>query len=317
MTIPNISMSVLKLKELVRKKIGPSANGRYLRLIASGRLLAPDKAPLSNFKVADGDVLHAVLAAPGVRGGQQAAMARGLTNRGSSSSRTRRMGGFNLRISDDTDGSDDDDDDDIEEGNERRGFDRLRSTGLSRDEIAAIRLYFSRQVDRFAEQRRNRNENNDENDTSDSNESNRGGDQHESEDGNAEENETPQSRREQRLRLEEEWMEVQGPTSEFRMNLNSNAQSLLMFGGSNSLLFNQGEFGNGGSIAGRASGFIGSDRDFMCGFCLGFFFGFIMLYWVWMPTVSHKQKLGILTGISFQMALNLFKTGGVDNLVED
>jgi hypothetical protein len=36
--------------------------------------------------------------------------------------------------------------------------------------------------------------------------------------------------------------------------------------------------------------------------CSAFFVGFIMLVWVWMPTVPHKQKLGILTGISFQLA---------------
>ena len=40
---------------------------------------------------------------------------------------------------------------------------------------------------------------------------------------------------------------------------------------------------------------------------LGFFVGFLMLVWVWMPTVPHKQKLGILAGISFQLAMNFLK----------
>jgi hypothetical protein len=42
-----------------------------------------------------------------------------------------------------------------------------------------------------------------------------------------------------------------------------------------------------------------------------------MLVWVWMPTVPHKQKLGILTGISLQLALSLLKNQEVDDLVED
>jgi hypothetical protein len=53
---------------------------------------------------------------------------------------------------------------------------------------------------------------------------------------------------------------------------------------------------------------IGSDKDFLWGFFLGFFVGFVMLFWVWMPTVPHKQKLGILTGISFQMALGMLRS---------
>ncbi len=51
----------------------------------------------------------------------------------------------------------------------------------------------------------------------------------------------------------------------------------------------------------------GTDKDFVWGFILGFFVGFIMLFWVWMPTVPHKQKIGIISGISFQLALNLLR----------
>ena len=35
-----------------------------------------------------------------------------------------------------------------------------------------------------------------------------------------------------------------------------------------------------------------------------------MLVWVWMPSVPHKQKLGILTGISFQLAITMLRTSG-------
>lgn len=37
-----------------------------------------------------------------------------------------------------------------------------------------------------------------------------------------------------------------------------------------------------------------------------------MLVWVWMPTIPHKQKLGILTGISFQLALKVLEEENVD-----
>ncbi len=55
---------------------------------------------------------------------------------------------------------------------------------------------------------------------------------------------------------------------------------------------------------------VGTDKDFVWGFLLGFFVGFIMLFWVWMPTVPHKQKIGIICGISFQLALNLLRKSG-------
>mmetsp|Transcript_11650 Transcript_11650/g.16635 ORF Transcript_11650/g.16635 Transcript_11650/m.16635 type:complete len:101 (-) Transcript_11650:3371-3673(-) len=91
---------------------------------------------------------------------------------------------------------------------------------------------------------------------------------------------------------EDAWMASQGPTSEFRLNLNQNNPLLRME------LF-------------RTS--IGSDRDFLWGFLLGFCVGFLMLVWVWMPTVPHKQKLGILTGISLQLALALLKKNDDEN----
>ena len=52
-----------------------------------------------------------------------------------------------------------------------------------------------------------------------------------------------------------------------------------------------------------ASVSLGTPRDFVWGFILGFFVGFFLLFWVWMPTVSHRQKLGILAGIGVQLLL--------------
>lgn len=53
------------LKQSVRNALG--AENRYLRLICKGRLLAPDASVLTDFGIRDGEVVHAVLAAPGVR----------------------------------------------------------------------------------------------------------------------------------------------------------------------------------------------------------------------------------------------------------
>ena len=54
----------------------------------------------------------------------------------------------------------------------------------------------------------------------------------------------------------------------------------------------------------------GTDKDFLWGFILGFFVGFIMLFWVWMPTVPHKQKIGIISGVICQLGLNLLRKSG-------
>ena len=46
----------------------PISKDRYLRLICSGRLLAPDSSKVSDFNsIKDGSVIHAVLSAPGIR----------------------------------------------------------------------------------------------------------------------------------------------------------------------------------------------------------------------------------------------------------
>ena len=106
----------------------------------------------------------------------------------------------------------------------------------------------------------------------------------------------------QRYLAEEDWMLRQGPTSEFRLNVSSSAML-------NPFLLSQTTTGGTGST--RIP--IGTDRDFAWGFMLGFFVGFVMLVWVWIPTVPQKQKSGILTGITFQSALAAFaESPGVD-----
>ena len=94
-----------------------------------------------------------------------------------------------------------------------------------------------------------------------------------------------------------------------------------MFGGGGAFTAN-GEFVRGGGQNGGAfNPFLGplpsagTDKDFVWGFILGFFVGFIMLFWVWMPTVPHKQKIGIISGISFQLGLNLLRKSSENEFV--
>lgn len=339
---------------------------RYIRLVCRGRLLAPDHITLIELKfVQPNDVVHAVLTTQrrhGQRTGVQAAIQQG--NLQSLSRRALRSAGINAQgmavrrsenntgnnnngrhsEDDDSSSSDGEVENDLESGQqtrprssrERRGFDRLRLSGLSRGEISAIRSYFSRHVDRFVETHPTLM-------TEILNMHRTGA----SEDAVF------------RRQLEEEaWMYSQGPASEFRLNLPATAVTLNISSGmqwlnaayntngggesnnSNSNNTNpwvselrataassgiSNEDGavswprrvnssNGGLSSTRpTSSHIGNDRDFLCGFMLGFFVGFLMLIWVWMPTVPHKQKLGILTGITCQLALNTLSPQNTDD----
>eukprot|EP00522_Entomoneis_paludosa_P018353 CAMPEP_0172451892 /NCGR_PEP_ID=MMETSP1065-20121228/9727_1 /TAXON_ID=265537 /ORGANISM="Amphiprora paludosa, Strain CCMP125" /LENGTH=479 /DNA_ID=CAMNT_0013203863 /DNA_START=395 /DNA_END=1834 /DNA_ORIENTATION=- len=317
-----------------------SPERRYVRLVCKGRLLAPDNTSLKDLKfVQPNDVVHAVLtAAPQQRkAGVQAAIQQGdyqnLSRRALRSAGINAMGMAVRRNpteqeQDDDESSSSGEENDVENANNRRGrarpttrqqrgFERLRLAGLSRGEISAIRAYFSRQVDQFVEANPEL-----------------------MQEFNSEADVLVR-----RQMQEEAWMFSQGPTSEFRLNLPaatfSGAAGLSLFANpSNNGDSNPGETdanninpwvtelrataaSNGLSTnitnenvtewppsrsnANGNSTQVGNDRDFLAGFMLGFFVGFLMLVWVWMPTVPHKQKLGILTGITVQLALNTLR----------
>lgn len=215
----------------------------YIRLIAKGRLLAPDEARLDQFpSLQAGDILHAVISD---RKGAQASLTHHVRRRGAGVNAqgiaVRHTGDFDEESTSDS----------VENGQERLGFDRLRATGLRRAEISAIRGYFSRQVDQWI--RLNPELAN-----------------------SAAGSETDLVRR--RMLQEDAWMRAQGPASEFRLNLTGVHRQLSEAQSRRSLM----------------STSVGTDRDFMWGFMLGFFVGFFMLLWVWIPSVPHKQKLGIM-----------------------
>ena len=213
--------------------------------------------------------------------------------------------------------SDHDETEEQEEGRlVRRGFDRLRNQGFSRSEINAIRIYFSNQVHDYMTRQ-------------------------EEEEGlrpSMEPEEDPETTlRNRTLRAEEEWMELQGPHSEFQINLNADNylyRRRLWFdlGGRRRrtrqtvperegiMPLSMGDednethdprssmtsiVNNGGL---HVYGPLGTDRDFIWGFVLAYLCGFVMMFWVMNPTVAHRQKLGILTGLCFHILLHIFET---------
>ena len=100
-TLSNISrnITVSTLKESILKKhfaeeeedddgTNNNNNNRYLRLIVRGRMMAPDTSHLDKFSISNNDVIHAVLAKEGARGGQQARMLRRINNNNNSTNNT-------------------------------------------------------------------------------------------------------------------------------------------------------------------------------------------------------------------------------------
>ncbi|GMH61862.1 hypothetical protein TrLO_g9130 [Triparma laevis f. longispina] len=103
--------------------------------------------------------------------------------------------------------------------------------------------------------------------------------------------------------MEVEWMQRQSANSEFRVNL----------GRGRGLGGDTGEIEwQGSETSTIISASLGTERDFIWGFILGFFVGFFLLFWIWMPSVSHRQKLGILAGIGVQMFFNMSVRGGME-----
>jgi hypothetical protein len=48
---------------------------------------------------------------------------------------------------------------------------------------------------------------------------------------------------------------------------------------------------------------LGTFRDFLCGLAVGCTLGFVMLLCVWDRHVPHRQKVGILIGVVFNLIL--------------
>jgi Putative membrane protein (DUF2407). len=153
----------------------------------------------------------------------------------------------------------------LEAGVERLGFDRLRADGLTRSEINALRVYFSSQIDRFMEQQRTLRDN------PGSSTSNT----HTDNDEDGEDLDPEATARNIRLRMEDEWMQAQGPNSEFRLNLNTNNPLIQR-----RLYLSSSSSARSTGMDPMYTGPLGTDRDFIWGFVLGYFIGFMMMFWV-------------------------------------
>jgi hypothetical protein len=149
-----------------------------------------------------------------------------------------------------------------------RGFDRLIEIGLTLDEAAALRSSFQQQVDEFAE----------------------GHIQRPGEDEHA-----------YRFRIEELWIQNQGPTSEFTLNLPRSSRSTLSGGFSIPSISTLRTFAESSLTSDDLSENGGTLREFVWGVLLGSTLGFLMIFCVWDRNISQRQKLGIMVGISIHM----------------
>ena len=260
------SATVKSMKSSLHEAHGTEEARDYIRLIVSGRMMKPDSGVVGDF-LKDGDVVRVVYAkAREVKGEQYRESV------GCSSSKRRTPGG----------GTGEDGDVELGEGS-GGGFDALR-VALTRDEISAIRSHFGPMLPPPP-----------------------GGDS-ESDD------------REERYRREEEFMMSQGPGSELAVNLGGRVRIIdgrvtAVSGVPNpSPSSIDVEDDAGGAYdhyapyhrsSGVASSSTGTTRDFLYGVMLGFFVGFFLMFWIWMPSVTYRQKLGILTGIGIQILFNL------------
>jgi hypothetical protein len=147
------------------------------------------------------------------------------------------------------------------EDTNRRGFDRLRDR-LSREEVQALRLYFYPQLSLYISQA---------------------------------ERVAGESSEDRIYRLEEEWMDAQGPQSEFSLNVVPTARIAIdhqidMTGMNNSILAADNE---------------GTGTEFLWGFLMGLLLGVFMLLMLLDRSVPRKQKVGLLLGVGMNFFLSV------------
>ena len=330
------SVSVLKKKVMAALGCGPD---KFVRLIASGKLLAPDHQCLAAFRnqltAASGPaVIHAVVS---------------LAQTTSPGARAMALTGVSLVATDDSSDSDGGGDEagqggvDAAEGRRtsRAGFDRLREVGLNREEIESLRTFFTPQVNAFA--------------GTSTVERQRGSDDDAESDlevGEENAQQPAESARQRQLRLEDAWIAAQGQSGEFGMNFLGGGDRRLrgalggagvFFGASaddDDTLETTGLLGEGtdenaaqrrarrnrdgagrtlmpfrtaiipgGGLNDRfnpSESEMGQPRDFVVGFLMGFLLGVIMLFWLW-EQGPYRQKMGIMSGVCSQLTLRYVK----------
>ncbi|CAM9852511.1 unnamed protein product [Ectocarpus sp. 12 AP-2014] len=116
----SVAMTVAQFKAEVSRVVG--AEGKYLRLIAAGKMLNPDEALIKDFGLTENCYVHCVITAAPPR---------------------LRLPSLTPEQAAEEEVEDDD-------PATRRGFDALRNNGMTRGEVTAIRGYFSAQVREFA-----------------------------------------------------------------------------------------------------------------------------------------------------------------------
>jgi hypothetical protein len=337
--------------------ISNNSNNPYIRLIAAGRLLAPDSALLNEFALSDNQVIHAVILdrpPPPLLSQQSQQLPNSGGNRTDNDDYDEEEEGVYYQEEEevDIDGSDDqilspllpeeEDDsgivdvdlDQMEMGTlprpsrtrttttptsrgrraverppapqsstpprQRRsrrhqpqppqrqrlplGFDRLRTTAsLRRTEITVLRMYFNSHIDAFLRERPELV-------------------------AHLQRIEPTDTLRRRRW-AEQAWMEAQSPTSDFAMNVmdqqhNYNGVVATTTAGGGIGLRSTTPLMT--TTTTRLNHHRGTDnREFIWGFLLGYFVGYYMLIWVWIPSIPYRQKMGILAGYCLSITMGL------------
>mmetsp|Transcript_19364 Transcript_19364/g.28643 ORF Transcript_19364/g.28643 Transcript_19364/m.28643 type:complete len:309 (+) Transcript_19364:75-1001(+) len=108
--------SIRELKEKITEEI--SAQGKFLRLIASGKMLSPDTETIKSLNLKDQSFVHCVLSST-------------------------------MPSSISPEPTPPEPEEESDDPGTRRGFDRLRNDGMTRAEVVTLRAYFSEQVRNF------------------------------------------------------------------------------------------------------------------------------------------------------------------------
>ena len=91
-----------------------------------------------------------------------------------------------------------------------------------------------------------------------------------------------------RFRVEEDWMRAQEEDSEYAANLSDGS----------------GPRASALHLSGEAEMQLGTYRDFIYGFAMGFVLGIFMLVGIWDGNVTYRQKVGILFGVLLNLIMS-------------
>ena len=281
-----LSSTVDQLLIKIRQEISES-NDKNIRLIFMGKPLSPSCSTLGSFNINDNSIIHCFISPH-----RDQALSNVNANRNNNTNQILNAlsGNYN------NDNNNDEENNNSRHNNHNyRGFDRLL-TVLNVNEVAAIRTSFRSDVDALAHRSDRIMIANDDNNNDNNNNNN-------SSSGST----RLESPEEFRFRMEDEWMSQQGPNSDYAQNLAVTIRNNMIYDNNSDDNNNNFHsiFGSSNGIFGMSSTQEGGFQEFLSGFFIGFVLGFIVLFCVWDRHISHRHRLGLLSGVLLSLSLDL------------